>query len=325
MIYLSHIIYLCAVSDPSFLLFSILRAGDKPFPYTTTAWSPPPSVSNTFGPSAPWTHHHRGGEWEAGQRAQRGGQADKSSSLLRHLYVIQYRDPLMFDHRCPGTVTACGLSWPSSVSTAASWPRHTLSQRHRCLKIRSTVPSNCGCDVKVSAHSSLPDSSHRRHHHLSWKAMACLKTAKTSTWGNVLEKGLLRLSLFFSFLHILIHVSFFPSVLWQEWSTRGRCHPLNGCYGALVADISSWTSEKWRTGWNTQKRWELGGKEGFGTTKCVFPVGVLSAFCCGCFSRGKWCSGQCSSSPTGEHRLDRKWRRFVIGERCFKVQSWNKS
>lgn len=60
---------------PPFLLpVSILGAGDQSFPYAAIAWSPPPSVPNAVGPSTSRTYYHRGGEREAGQRAQRGGQ-----------------------------------------------------------------------------------------------------------------------------------------------------------------------------------------------------------------------------------------------------------
>lgn len=37
--------------------------------------------------------------------------------------------------RCPGTETASGLRWPSSVSTEEFWPEHTVSRPHRCLKL----------------------------------------------------------------------------------------------------------------------------------------------------------------------------------------------
>lgn len=35
------------------LPLSILGAGDQSVPYTTIAWSPPPSMSNAVGPSTP--------------------------------------------------------------------------------------------------------------------------------------------------------------------------------------------------------------------------------------------------------------------------------
>ena len=46
--------------------------------------------------------------------------------------------------RCPGTETACGLSWPSSVSTEEFWPGRTLSQPHRSGKLHF---SNNSCIV----------------------------------------------------------------------------------------------------------------------------------------------------------------------------------
>lgn len=64
------------------------------------------------------------------------------------------------------------------------------------------------------------------------------------------------------------------------------------------------------------RKWE-GRGGGFWATEWSFPIGILEALCCHCFYRGKWCSGQCSLYPTGEPRLDRKWRRSVTGGKIF--------
>lgn len=102
---------------PFFLPFSILGAGDQPFPYTSIAGSSPPSIPNAFGSSAPWTYYHRGGERKAGQGAQRGGQAHKSISLLHHLYIVQLGCRKHFSL----SVFAClTLGVPESWQTAGS-------------------------------------------------------------------------------------------------------------------------------------------------------------------------------------------------------------
>lgn len=170
---------------------------------------------------------------------------------------------------------------------------------------------------KGSVNRPLLVSCHRHRHHRSLKARACLRTAKTSTWGKAMIWFYLSTSQGFS------HGSSF-SVLWQGWSTHGRSRPSNGSYGELVAVILLWISEKWRTGLNIQKRWGPGGTAWmvFQPSSVCFPAGVLSALFRHCFYRGKWCSGQCSSSPTGGRRLDRKWRRSAIGGWSFASRCW---
>lgn len=162
---------------------------------------------------------------------------------------------------------------------------------------------------------SVLDSSHRHHHHLPLKAMACLRTAKMSIWGSVLQKGCWD-SLFPFYTFLLI--SLFSQLC-------GRSGPsMEGpiIWKAAMACLS-WIYYCWFQGnggptWTSRnsRKWE-GRGGGFWTTECVFPMGVLAALYCHCFYRGKWCSGQCSLFPTGEPRLDRKWRRSVIGGQSF--------
>lgn len=124
LIFSKHYLPLCCFW-PFLLPFSILGAEDQSFPYATAAWSPPPSTPNAFGPSASWTYYHRGGEWEAGQRAQRGGQADNSISLLHHLYMVQIGCKKYFTPRAFARLTS-GIpeSWQSagSIDPALSVP-----------------------------------------------------------------------------------------------------------------------------------------------------------------------------------------------------------
>lgn len=109
-----------ALSDLLYLLLSLPGAGDQSLPVPSLAAAPSPTVPDTFGPSAPRIDHHRGGEREAGQGAQRGGG-------LKQGQMIKGKDPLL-PHQCtferdssltflfvrlirsPGTATACGLS-----------------------------------------------------------------------------------------------------------------------------------------------------------------------------------------------------------------------
>lgn len=72
------------------------------------------------------------------------------------------------------------------------------------------------------------------------------------------------------------------SVLWQEWFIHGRSRHLRGCYGELVAVILLWISEKWRTGLNIQKRWELGGT----AWKVLHPSNVFQLFSIAAFTGG---------------------------------------
>lgn len=143
-VFIDVISFVLALSDLLYLPFSLPGAGDQSFPVSTPAGSPSPSMPDAFGPSAPRTYHHRGGEWEASQRAQRGGRLKRGEMINRRrasLVVIKrdwswWLETFVFVclTRCLGTGTASGLSWPSCVSTEVSWPGHTLSQAHRWLK-----------------------------------------------------------------------------------------------------------------------------------------------------------------------------------------------
>ena len=121
------------------LPLSLPGGRDQSLLISTLAGSPPSSAPDTFGPSAARTHQHWGGEWEAGQRAQRGeNEAVMINQIVLVLSSERHLRGMMcaFLNRCPGTETVFGLSWPSSVSTGESWPGHTHSRLHRWLEAR---------------------------------------------------------------------------------------------------------------------------------------------------------------------------------------------
>lgn len=137
--------------------------------------------------------------------------------------------------RCPGTETASGLSWTSSVSTEEFWRGHTLSQPHRFPSF-STFEILCDfCRLELQVKWSPLALSHRLHHPY-WKTKACLITAKMSTWGRphyiVFHVSPLSTSqlfvLFLSFVAGVVHpwkVPSFERLLWRA------------CRGYIIVDF----------------------------------------------------------------------------------------
>lgn len=345
-----HDLIFSAVSDPFFLPFSIFGAGDQPFPYTSIAGSPPPSIPNTFGSSAPWTYYHRGGEWKAGQGAQRGGQADKSISFFHHLYMVQLGCRKHFTL----SVFAClTLGVPESWQTAGS------------VDPALSIP---GCSNQDTLYHSITGTSN-----IQWPLInICENIPVLSSWlifNHSLWGWWLFISLTISWwftrmtiLYWILLTGITTTCPWRPWPVwePPRC-PSEVAFSKRAAEIVTlfsfytfllisllsqlcgrsgpsmegpiiWKAAMaclsriyycWFQGnggptWTSRngRKWE-GRGGGFWTTECVFPMAVLAALYCHCFYRGKWCSGQCSLFPTGEPRLDRKWRRSVIGGQSF--------
>lgn len=141
--------------------------------------------------------------------------------------------------------------------------------------------------------------------------MACLRTAKMSTWGNILSKRAPEIVSLFPFHKVLfLSLSFVAGVV-HPWKVPSFERLLwRACRGYIIVDFREMED---RLEHPETVGIERDRVDDFKPLNVCLPppMGVLAALWC--FYRGKWCSGQCSSFPTGELRLDRKWRKSVTG------------